>query len=138
MSVVYYRGPTALITDQVLEVWRPARHRYLISALHDVQVVRGSADPLAVGTAQVACSSAAVALASLLFVGGPAGWLLAGSLVVIPGVLSGVCWRLRHRELRLYGTYHGQPVTLYASRDPQSFGQIRRALQRAMEVHVTI
>jgi len=39
--VIYYRGPTVLITDRTLEVGGPSRHRYAITELYDIHVVRG-------------------------------------------------------------------------------------------------
>jgi hypothetical protein len=132
---VYYRGPTALITDRMFEVWCPGRQRFAIPELYDVHVVRGGADPLAVGTTRIAGTSAAVALASLPFLDTPTAWLVVGLLVVVPGTVSGACWRFNHREYQLRATYHGYLVRLYASRDLQTFGQVRRALLRATEAH---
>jgi hypothetical protein len=135
MTIIYYRGPTALITDRTFLAWCPGRQRFAITELYDVHVVRGGADRLALSTTRVAGMSAAVALAALPFVDASTALVVLGVLVLVPGTVSGACWRFNHPEYELRATYHGRLIRLYASRDPQTFGQVRRALLRVLEAH---
>ncbi|WP_433217324.1 DUF6232 family protein [Dactylosporangium sp. CS-047395] len=41
----------------------------------------------------------------------------------------------RSGSWELWGTYRGEVVPLWASRDETEFGQVCRALQRALEAH---
>jgi hypothetical protein len=131
--VTYYRGPSALITHQAFEVWCPYRQRFAIAELYDVHVVRGGADPLAVGTSRVAGVSALVAAAGWPFLHTTTSWLVALAFVAVPGVFSGACWRLNRPEWELRATYRSYQVQLFCSRDLRTFGQVRRALTRAVE-----
>jgi len=131
--VVYYRGPTALITDRTMDVWCPYRQRFVIDELYDVHVVRGSADPLAVGTTRIAGSTALVVAACWPFLHTPAAWTVAITFVAVPSLVSGACWRLSRPELELRATYQGLQVQLYRSRDSLLFGQVKRGLMRALE-----
>jgi hypothetical protein len=132
---VYYRGPTALVTERSLEVWAPVHRRYLVADLRALHVVRVESDRLAVGTARVAGVCAVVALVSLPFVDSPVGWLLIGSFLLVPGFMTAACWRFSRPLYALHATYRGTPVRLFASRDPRLFGQVRRGLLRAVEAH---
>ena len=134
--VVYYRGPTALITERILEVWCPDRQRFAVADLYDVHVVRGGADPLAVRAARIA-AAAAVLVASLWpLLRAPAAFAVAGSVVSASGGVAVVCWRLARPDLELRATYRGYQVQLFRTRDAQQFGQVRRALVRALEAQV--
>jgi hypothetical protein len=132
MTVVYYRGPCAHITRDFLEVWSPQHQVYPITELEAVHVVHGSpgrraATPLL----PVAAVLAAVALP---IVHAPAGLL---ALVVLLAAASTVAACLRHtgQPYELYATHRGRWVRLFQCPDAQTFGQVKRALARAMEQH---
>jgi Family of unknown function (DUF6232) len=133
MTIVYYRGPTALVTDRVFEVWCPGHRRYLISDLYSVQVIEGGPGSLATGSVGFVCSSSALALTAAFIVHTAAAAVACTFVIVTSAAVSGACWRLGRRELQLWGTYGGVLVQLYASLDARTFGQVRRALQRAVE-----
>ena len=134
--VVYYRGPTALITDRVLEVWSPHRQRFAIADLYDVHVVRGGADPLAVGPARITAGVAVLIAASWPLLRTPVAWLVAIAFLAASGIVALVCWRLARCEWELRATYQGYQVQLYRSRDLRVFGQVKRALNRALEARL--
>jgi hypothetical protein len=52
--------------------------------------------------------------------------------VVVP-VAAGARWWSNSQEQALVALYRGEHVTLYQNADPLQFGQVRRALMRAME-----
>jgi hypothetical protein len=131
--VTYYRGRTALVTHEVFEVWCPRFQRYSIGDLRDVQVTRGAPDPLALRSAGTAAVLLAGVAASWPFLHSPEAWLVAAVLVTVPAVLGGACWRRNPPEWVLRATYHSYQVELFRCTDAQTFGQVRRALLRALE-----
>jgi Family of unknown function (DUF6232) len=131
--VVFYRGHTLLITNDVVEVWWPKYQRFSIKDLSEVYVFRDVADPVV---------ARGIGASAVMFVATAATWqflqsmavLLVGALVVLaPGVVGAACIRTRRRPWELRATYHGVDVQLYSSRDSLTFGQVKRALVRAME-----
>jgi hypothetical protein len=135
---VYYRGPAGLVTDRALEVWSPIHHRYAVSELRDLRVVRGGSDRLAIGTTRVAGTCAAVAVLAVPFVTGPVAWLLVGAFLLVPGLVVAVCWRFNRPLYALDATYHGAPVRIFETRDTMLFGQVRRGLLRAVEAQARV
>ena len=132
MTVVYYRGPCAHITQDLLEVWTPRHQIYLITELEAVHVIPGSPGRRAAPPILPA-ATVLVALA-LPFVHAPAGLL---ALVALLALASTVAACLRHagQPYELYATHRGRRVRLFQCPDAQTFGQVKRALARAMERH---
>jgi hypothetical protein len=135
---VYYRGPAGLVTDRALEVWAPVYHRYAVSELRELTVVRGGSGRLAIGTVRVAATCTAVALLAAPFVSGPVAWLLVGSFLLVPGLVTAACWRFNRPVYALHAVYHGAPVRIFETRDTRLFGQVRRGLLRAVEAQARV
>ena len=130
---MYYRGRLARVTDEMFEVNLPYRHSYPIRELRDVYVVRGRRDLVALGlTGLVFVLLVGVAVATPLL-RPPRDWLAAVVAVGLPAIVGGACWRLRRPRYELRATYRGYSVQLITTSDPRVFGQVRRALLRAME-----
>lgn len=129
---IYYRGPDAVITDELFEVQYPYQ-RYRISELSNMEVVRCPFDPVIVRSAHVGGLTTVLVAGSWPWLTTPNAWLIAGMLVVTPLATGcGLCrWRPRGYELR--ATYRRYRVLLYGSSDARTFEQIRRALVRATE-----
>jgi Family of unknown function (DUF6232) len=136
---IFYRGPSARITHLVLEVGWPTFQVYRLSDLESAWVVqRREFHPVMV--MRPYCRSGIVALTALAttqsaYYGGVLSvWLWLA--VVLGGLLGAVLetwsWR-RGRIYELWAIYYGRPVCLFVTHDPTTFGQIRRALQRALE-----
>jgi ABC-type transport system involved in cytochrome bd biosynthesis fused ATPase/permease subunit len=133
--VVFYRGHTLLITNDVVEVWWPKYQRFSIKDLSELYVFRDVADPVV---------ARGIGASAVMFVATAASWqfmqsmavLLIGALVVLaPGVVGAACIRTRRRPWELRATYRGVDVQLFSSRDSLTFGQVKRALVRAMEAN---
>jgi Family of unknown function (DUF6232) len=131
--VTYYQGPYAVVTSDVFQLRCPYHHAFAIKELRDVFVARGGPDPLAVGTTCFAGSTLVVVSASWPFIHSPVAWLGAVAFVVTPWAVSGACWRLRPPVRELWATYRHQRVQLFSCRDERMFGQVSRALLRALE-----
>jgi hypothetical protein len=132
---VFYRGPRALITHEVIEVPHPQWRRFAIkdlAAVHivqhgpDVNVARRRAFGLAalgsifVTVPAIGHSSPIVAVAVMI-----------GSLTYAGACLrsaSGVAWSL-------VAAYRGRTLVLFQSSSQREFDQVCRALLRALELH---
>jgi hypothetical protein len=140
---IFYRGPCIIITHKVLETRCPTRQVFLLRDLCFVQVFEREAGAgAAVSSARVSSTGVAGAAAVALALGWTEGWpsfdspvvalATIGLLIVSVGV-SGACWRIRPIELELAAVYHDRPVCLLRTTDTQTFGQVKRALVRALE-----
>lgn len=133
---VFYRGPCARITHQVFDVHAPEPRRFALSGLRGVHIVcvepRGGGGDTAVarlyttGTAGVAVVAAWPVLGSTP---------IAVAATVATAVLLGArgCWRTRIHSYELHGLYEGTLQVLFRSTDERTFGQVGRALLRAMQ-----
>jgi hypothetical protein len=131
--VTYYRGPTVRVTHEVFEVWSPRPQRYAIADLRDVHVVRGRPDPLALASAAATGVVLAGVAASWPFLHSAGAWLVATALIAVPAAMGGACWRINPPEWALRATYRSYQVELFRCPDARVFGQVRRALMRALE-----
>jgi hypothetical protein len=62
--------------------------------------------------------------------------LAIGALVVLaPAVIAGACIRSRRPPWELRALYRGEDVRLYSTPDALAFGQVKRALVRAIEAN---
>jgi hypothetical protein len=133
MTVVYYRGPRALITEDVLEVWSPQHRVFRISELTAVYVVRGAdrrPTPLQVVPAAVVALAVAVPVAAPT-----AGTFAVLLLLTAASLVTLACLRTPPRPYELRATHRGADVPLFQCVNAQTFGQVKRALARAMERH---
>jgi hypothetical protein len=132
---VFYRGHTLAITSDVVEVWSPQYQRFSIRDLREVYVFRDVANPVVargIGASAVMLIATAVSwqfLQSLAV-------LAIGALVVLaPAVIAGACIRSRRPPWELRALYRGEDVRLYSTPDALAFGQVKRALVRAIEAN---
>jgi hypothetical protein len=130
---IYFRGPCVVVTDKVFEVRYPYRQRFTIRELRDVYVVRSGPDPTAVGATVIALAASVVVAAMWPLLRSPGAWLVAIAVIAALAMTSGTCWALNPTEWELRATYRGFQVQLFRTRDAQQFGQVKRALQRALE-----
>lgn len=140
---IFYRGHCVRITHKVIEVWCPTHQRFAISELRWLYVIAHPVPPPATvsavrnGSTSVAGTTAVIA--ALAWAEGwpalasPVPALTIAALLVVSGFGSIACWWVRPIERQLVAHYRGQLVCLYRSRDPREFGQVQRALVRAIE-----
>ncbi|MET7400540.1 DUF6232 family protein [Dactylosporangium sp. NPDC005572] len=129
---LFYRGPRARITHCSFETG--VHYRVADFARVWVVVPREPAVPLL----EVSCSSGALAVVAVVATqpGAPhaVGWVF---LLLTAGIAAGFVRRRRRartarRELWAY-IPGGGLVRIFTTADPVEFGQVRRALQRAIE-----
>lgn len=130
---VFYRGPTLLITSHVVEVWSPQYQQFAVADLCEVYAYRDVADPVVFRGVGVSTVILVAAVATWQLVPSIA-WLLVGILVVLtPGVAGAACLRTRRPAWELRASHRGVDVQLFSTRDALTFGQVKRALVRAIE-----
>jgi hypothetical protein len=135
---VFYRGPGVRITHARFEVWSPTYRWFAIRDLRQVQVVERLVDPAPVGPVRAGSTGVAGAAAVAVAVGSqttapPALALALLALLAGSVAVSGACWRVRRVRQELVAVHRGRLVRLYRGTDPRTFGQVRRALTRALE-----
>jgi Family of unknown function (DUF6232) len=129
----YYRGPDAVVTDQIF-VWltRPAKS-YVVRDLRSVGLLKAAVNPLRSYTLHVASATLALAVATWLTIDSPAAYALGALTVAVPSTFAVARTRTRPQRWELRATYRGAQVVLYASSDVRVFNQVARALRRAVE-----
>jgi hypothetical protein len=130
---VYYRGPCAHITDDLLEVWSPEHSTFRIRELHAVHVVHGSAGRR--GLAPILPAVTVLVAVALPIAHAPFGLLAAVMVLAVGSTVAVACLRTAAQPYELYATHRGRRVRLFHCADAQTFGQVRRALARAIEQH---
>jgi Family of unknown function (DUF6232) len=132
---VFYRGHTLLITNDVVEMWWPSYQRFRVNELHGLYVFRDVADPVVVRGIGASAVMLAATAATWQFVHSPLVLLVGALVVLAPVVAGGACMRTRRPPWELRAMYQGVDVQLYSSRDALTFGQVKRALVRAIEAN---
>jgi len=128
--ILYYRAHGVLVTSRQLIVG--AEH-YEIAELIDIAQGRGSRHP-APAIAMIIAGVDAVIIAPLLgVIRTPVVWLLGGVALTIPCLVGLVCVQRWPAQYELVAWYRGQQHILLTTRDSREFGQVSRALIRAME-----
>jgi len=129
----YYRGPDAVVTNELF-VWRTSPPKlFAIRDLKKVGIVRRDVDRSRPSTARAAAGPTVLALAVWPIVDTPLLIVTVFMAVAVPAVAAATYWRLRPRRWELHAIYRGAEVLLYASIDARVFNQVARALRRAME-----
>ncbi|HEY8474926.1 MAG TPA: DUF6232 family protein [Natronosporangium sp.] len=140
---VFYRGPCVRVTHEVFETRCPHYRAFYLPDLRDIEVMEFTVDPPAtVASARVGSTGMAGAVAVIMAIGQAEGWdamqtplTMLGLMVLLvaSAATSGACWLVRPVEQELVAEYRGASVSLYRSADAREFGQVRRALLRAIE-----
>jgi hypothetical protein len=130
---IFYRGPCIVITHRDFRVLCPLPQVLPICEIRHLHAVEflGLARPVSIGSSGIAGVLAVVTATGgldlpvpLLFVG--------GILLLAAAALAGACVR-SPRRYELWAIYCGRPVLLLNTSDAQVFGQVKRALLRALE-----
>jgi hypothetical protein len=130
-----YRQAGILVTHEVFEV---GDRRYPVADLSRLHTVRGRRDRLTV-RAVVLTGAVLIAVGTgLSFTRHPGGLsaltylaLLVGAFV--PPTLAMIGSRVRPRSFELWGCYQGTTLPLFVTDDERRYGQVTRALLRAVQ-----
>ncbi|GAB3827153.1 hypothetical protein GCM10027610_009950 [Dactylosporangium cerinum] len=132
---VFYDGHDVRITHRSFQVLEPVRASYAIGELRSVWVVIPGTDHLRV-LVRMSCSGGSVAVAALFATGSnhAAGWVFAVlSLLVLATLWARPAPAGSPPDYQLVAAWQGTSICLYTTTDPVRFGQVRRALQRALD-----
>lgn len=136
---LFYIGPCVRITHAKFEVRWPSHRSFAIRDLRYVHVtqdrvpVTGSVGQIRAGSTSLAGAAAVVVAAGWPILDAPAVSVVAFVVLATSSVVSGACWRVRPYSYALRATYRGELVTLFSTSDSRTFGQVKRALVRALE-----
>jgi hypothetical protein len=135
---VLFPGPGVRITHDVVETLVPPRS-YPIWELSHPHVIQESIVDVAIASPAVrVCSGTVTGLALLAALAGaelldsPHTTIVA-TTVALTAAITTVGWRLWRRPRALLAYHRGIRVCLFVSRDRLLFGQVKRALLRAIE-----
>jgi hypothetical protein len=134
--VVYFRGPSARITDTWYVAYRPYSQKVAIRDIsYAFGVERGTANPtpLLVGSSSTGAVLAVVAWFEWFDFTRPA-WAGAGLLMVVAASLTArACLNDQGRSFELWAVVYGVHVLLLDTTEREEFEQVRRALVRALQ-----
>ena len=130
---IYYRGPELVITHEVI-VLRGARSRVIpIRELRDLHIVRIGGTGPNVAPAPAAGGVLAVVVATWPMLRASTLWAFTCLVLGFAAVVAAVRRRRAGEAYELRGSVGGRGLTIFRSRDRQTFGQVVRALVRALE-----
>jgi Family of unknown function (DUF6232) len=129
-ATLYYRQHGVIVTGRYLTV---DADRYDLAELGELMQARGSLHPGAIAGGVIAVAAAVLLAPLVSALRAPVAWLLALVALLIPCLVGLVCARRWPAQYELVARYRGQQVTLFATRDEREFGQVARAVRRALE-----
>ena len=129
-TVLYYRNKGVTVTGRYLRI---GPDQYDIADLADLRVSRGSVHPgLVVGLVIAAVEGVLIfPMVGALRV--PALWPLAVVALLVSCLVGLACARRWPAQYELVVRYRGRELTLFTTRDRYAFGQLARAIQRAID-----
>ncbi len=146
---VFYQGPLALITHEVFEAYSPRYRSFVLRDIgHLYQADRSNSAEAPQDRAQIRAGSAGLAGATAVVAA--IGWPILHStsmpafaalvltVTLIAALASSLAfaacvWVRPTRVRELWAVYRGEMTCLFNTTDERVFGQVRRALVRAME-----
>lgn len=145
---VFYQGPRAHVTHEVFETRYPDYRCFMIRDIRHLYLARRADRPGSSQRSSVRASSAGIA--GVAAVAAAFGWPalsaaamppiatagLAGMLVLIAvsSFAFAACVRIQATHVHeLWAVYRGRMICLFDTTDERTFGQVKRALVRAIE-----
>jgi len=134
---VYYRSPDVVITDEVFAIRGPVGMRFRLDRLHGAHVVSEDQPVRFVSAGGI------IVIPVLAIVAGTQmhsfwAWAVALAVAVVASAAIAVHRSRAGRASELRARYDALDVTLFRSTDTAVFGQVRRALGRALENRATV
>jgi hypothetical protein len=129
--MLLYRSADLLITDEVVALREPWPARYRVDELGYVRVIVLGRDPRGARIGRLGTMALAVLLALW-------AWLSpnqtpAIAVAALFTAVGGACIRVPRRKHELWALYRRRNVCLFHTTDAERFGQVQRAMLRALE-----
>ena len=131
----YYPGPDVVITDKAFTVLGDRPTRFRIQDLVDPYVIRGARRPAGVVTGRLAIGTAVAGAALWPVLSSTTLHLATVVAVAVPVLATGASMHLAPRTHELRAVHRSIDTCLYRTTNTARFGQVRRALVRAVEEH---
>lgn len=138
--MIFYRGPSALITNEVFVSRSPEYQQFAIRELSEFHIRRrsaveviGASHSVRVFSAGLAGTAAVVALASKTLTDWPTILAVAVGVGVLACIAAVLAREFRGRHKQLWAIYRGEFVCIFSTADPRVFEQVTRSLSRAFE-----
>jgi hypothetical protein len=132
--MVLYRSPDLFITDRLFVVRRSPRARYAVAELRNVHVVCEEIRHAGQALARYMGAWAVVMVVVSMLLDSPAVLALA-LLTLGASAAIGTLSIRRQRRWELRARHRNSEVCLFTSSDETAFGQVRRAVVRALEAN---
>ena len=131
MPIVYYQSNAAVVTDEYFLSITPQRHRFRLESLETVYVIQ-SRSPLPRTLRLAAAVVAATSFAVLAGFGPGAAFLLLASASAVLVIAGAAAARRGRGCYELRAQHDDTEIVLFTSTDEVAFGQVKRALSRAL------
>jgi Family of unknown function (DUF6232) len=131
---VYYRGLGVTVTDRTFVA---GGSTFRITDLYDLGMVQGPW-PRTVTTSWAVAGLSALAAVVTVLLRSPQSlgvWLAAALTALVPSAAAVLTQRSLRRSWELWGRLEGRQVMLFRTSDQVTFGQVVRAVQRAVEAN---
>jgi hypothetical protein len=129
---VYYRSADVVITDEVFAIRGPVEMRFRLDRLHGAHIVTDD-QPVRFVSAGGIIAIPLVAIVAGTQLNSVWAWTVALSVALATTIVIAVRHSRTTTASELRATYGELDVTLFRSTDAAVFGQVRRALGRALE-----
>lgn len=129
-TTAFYHQRGVAVTDQWLVVHGV---RYPLAELHNIERARGPLPAPVRSSLYAALTAVMLAPTMALVFKTPIAWVIAA--LVAAAALAGVmfCCRRWPASYQMWADYRSRPTLLFETGDEQEFGQVSRALIRAVE-----
>jgi hypothetical protein len=129
-TTMLYRHNGTIVTSHYFTC---GGYRYEVSQLTGLMRTRGSTHPGVLIGLIIAVAEAVVIVPLVSLLRAPLAWASVVAALLVPCLVGYVCARRWPPQRELLATYRGHDVILFTTRDEREFGQVTRALQRAIE-----
>jgi hypothetical protein len=128
--VWYYRDGEVAVTNRF---FHRGPDRYAVAELSELGLARGPAHPSVVISSVIAVAQAPIVVPMVMFLRSPVAFVLGAFLLIVPCCVALVCARRWPPSQQLLARFRGRDLMLFSSADEREFGQVSRALRRAVE-----
>jgi hypothetical protein len=128
-EILHYRRDGIVVTNRYIAVG-PAR--YDLNDLSHLSAAQGSNHP-GVMAGVFAAAGLLLVIVPMLIMHRFVALAVTVPLLLVAGLTSYVSARRWPAQREIIARYRGRPVTIFKTSDPRQFGQVARALQRAVE-----
>jgi hypothetical protein len=127
---VYYDRDGVIVTSTHLTV---GTVRFPLDQLSELNKARGSTHPGVVVGIVIALAEPLAVAPLVAVVSTPVAWLVGAIALAVPCLVGVVCAQRWPAQHQLLARYQGCQVIVFSTRDSLEFGQVTRAIRRALE-----